>query len=148
MPYRDDRDIDLTEVNFTRGMLAGLEQRVLLDAFSGYLSAVEGVVNDGKEATVYRCRPKPEVGNGYLAAKMYRARKFRSFGNDARYSILLGCATGGRRRPSNNAAVRDVAYPIGCGSIMNGMKWMRWQMPGCCSIETWKTSVVTFAARA
>ena len=34
MPYRDDRDIDLTEVNFTRGMLAGLEQRVLLDAFS------------------------------------------------------------------------------------------------------------------
>lgn len=85
MPYRDDRDIDLTEVNFTRGMLAGLEQRVLLDAFSGYVSAVEGVVNDGKEATVYRCRPKPEVGNGYLAAKMYRARKFRAFGNDARY---------------------------------------------------------------
>lgn len=42
-------------------MLAGLEQRVLLDAFSGYVSAVEGVVNDGKEATVYRCRITAET---------------------------------------------------------------------------------------
>ena len=58
---------------------------MLLDAFSGYVSAVEGVVNDGKEATVYRCRPREEVCDTYLAAKMYRARKFRAFGNDARY---------------------------------------------------------------
>ncbi|MCZ6642284.1 MAG: hypothetical protein O7F71_11970, partial [Gammaproteobacteria bacterium] len=65
MRDRDDSDIDLTEVNFTRGMLSGLEQRVLLDAFSGYVAVVEGVVNDGKEATVYRCRPKAGVCNGY-----------------------------------------------------------------------------------
>ena len=120
MQDRDDGDIDLTEVNFTRGMLGEIEQRVLLDAFSGYVSAVEGVVNDGKEATVYRCLPKPEVCNGYLAAKMYRARKFRAFGNDALRRPRPGCVTDDWRKPSNSAAVRDVTYPIGCGSIMNG----------------------------
>ena len=54
--------------------------------FSSCIAEVTGMINDGKEATVYLCRARPEKTNvDFLAAKMYRARKFRAFSNDATY---------------------------------------------------------------
>jgi RIO kinase 1 len=43
------------------------------------------VVKSGKEATVYCCAAEPATGMGYLAAKIYRPRMFRSLRNDAVY---------------------------------------------------------------
>jgi RIO kinase 1 len=54
--------------------------------FSNYVTSVEGRVNDGKEATVYLCRGRPDVVDAEsLAAKIYRARKFRAFATESRY---------------------------------------------------------------
>ncbi len=53
--------------------------------FSSHVEEVVGMINDGKEATVYLCRARPVAEVEYLAAKMYRARKFRAFSNEATY---------------------------------------------------------------
>ena len=42
-------------------------------------------VKGGKEANVYRCRAHPNLGVEFLAAKVYRPRRFRSLGNDSLY---------------------------------------------------------------
>jgi RIO kinase 1 len=55
---------------------------------------VLGQVKGGKEASVYRCAAHPSVGVPYLAAKVYRPRRFRTMRNDVRYrrgrQILTG----------------------------------------------------------
>ncbi len=81
----DEGSVDLMGGGFTRGMLADLEQKMLLQVFSKYISSVDGKVNDGKEATVYLCQSKLD-GIDYLAAKVYRDRRFRGFANNAQYA--------------------------------------------------------------
>ena len=49
------------------------------------MSEVVGMINDGKEATVYLCRARPSAEAEFVAAKMYRARKFRAFANETTY---------------------------------------------------------------
>src|SRR5687767_12823854 len=67
----------------------------MLDSFldSGVISEVMEFVKAGKEATVFRCRA---ANGGYVAAKVYRPRKYRRFRNDAPYQngrvILSGRA--------------------------------------------------------
>lgn len=78
----DDDSIDLMGGGFTRGMLAELEQRMVLEVFSKHVDTVEYRINDGKEATVYLCRG---VRGELLAAKVYRDRRFRGFANNAEY---------------------------------------------------------------
>ncbi len=51
----------------------------------GLIEEVIGALKPGKEATVYICRAHPSTGVEYLAAKIYRERKHRSFRNDAVY---------------------------------------------------------------
>lgn len=43
------------------------------------------VIKSGKEATVYCCAAHPSTGAEYLAAKVYRPRRFRSLKNDVVY---------------------------------------------------------------
>jgi RIO kinase 1 len=81
----EDDGIDLARPRFLRGSLREMEQRVVLDEFMQYITDVVATVNDGKEATVYLCRAKREVGVEHLAAKVYRARKFRAFANESTY---------------------------------------------------------------
>ena len=52
----DDTSIDLMSGGFTRGMLAELEQKMVMEAFSKHVREVVYRINDGKEATVYLCR--------------------------------------------------------------------------------------------
>ena len=83
----DDTSIDLMGGGFTRGMLAELEQKMIVDAFSKHVTDVAYRVNDGKEATVYLCRAVAgEVDAPFLAAKVYRDRRFRGFANNAQYT--------------------------------------------------------------
>jgi RIO kinase 1 len=81
----NDDSIDLERPEFLRGSLREMEQRAVTDEFGAYISDVVGMINDGKEATVYLCRAKPQLGTEYAAAKVYRARKFRAFSNEAQY---------------------------------------------------------------
>src|SRR5262249_30534899 len=55
----------------------------MLDPFldSGQITEVVDFLKGGKEATVFRCR----AGNHFLAAKVYRPRKYRNFRDDADY---------------------------------------------------------------
>ena len=63
---------------FTRGMLEGLERKMILQVFSKHVDTVDYRINDGKEATVYLCRSVPEqVRVPFVAAKVYRDRRFR-----------------------------------------------------------------------
>jgi RIO kinase 1 len=57
-----------------------------LDAFydRSLITAVEGIIKIGKEASAYRCRASEELGGGLVVAKVYRARQYR-FKNDAPY---------------------------------------------------------------
>ncbi|HEX7035370.1 MAG TPA: RIO1 family regulatory kinase/ATPase [Pseudomonadales bacterium] len=83
----DDSRIDLLDGRIKRGQLAGLEQQFVMDVFAEHVAGVEGLVNDGKEATVYRCRTRPGCGidAAFAAAKVYRGRRFRAFRNNADY---------------------------------------------------------------
>jgi RIO kinase 1 len=85
MRFDDDDSVDLERAGFLRKDLAAFEKHVACEAFSQYVSDVEAMINDGKEATVYLCRTQAWVEVPYLAAKMYRARKFRAFANEQEY---------------------------------------------------------------
>lgn len=49
------------------------------------ITDVLAVVKGGKEASVYRCEADPGTGREFIAAKVYRPRKFRILSNDAMY---------------------------------------------------------------
>ena len=49
---------DLARPEFTRGSLAAAERQVIEQEFSTYVAEALGMVNDGKEATVYLCRAR------------------------------------------------------------------------------------------
>ena len=50
-----------------------------------WISDVTRLVKGGKEANVYLCSAGPEMGAGWVAAKVYRPRKFRNLKNDRLY---------------------------------------------------------------
>ncbi len=62
-----------------------LEQSLLEFYQQRYISDVTALVKGGKEANVYRCAPNPEVFIGWVAAKVYRPKMFRTLRNDAIY---------------------------------------------------------------
>lgn len=49
------------------------------------ITDILAMVKGGKEASVYRCKAHPSTGLEYIAAKVYRPRKFRNLRNDALY---------------------------------------------------------------
>jgi RIO kinase 1 len=51
----------------------------------GWITDVSQQVKSGKEATVYCCQATPLAGGAFLAAKIYRDRRDRTFRNDAIY---------------------------------------------------------------
>lgn len=85
MRFDDDDSVDLERAGFLRKDLAAFERHVAREAFMQYVVDVEGMINDGKEATVYLCSTRDSVDVRYLAAKMYRSRKFRAFSNEQQY---------------------------------------------------------------
>ena len=51
----------------------------------GLIEDVLASVKGGKEASVFRCKPNDMLGVDYLAAKVYRPRRFRNLRNDKIY---------------------------------------------------------------
>lgn len=81
-----DSESGYFRAGIVRGQLVELEQSTILAQFSGFITDVVAKINDGKEATVYLCNT---ASGEHLAAKMYRARRFRAFRNDRQYSAPL-----------------------------------------------------------
>lgn len=82
----------LSEGGFKRGEILQEERNGILAAFgaAGLVHEVLERVNDGKEATIYRCSAGPGIDADYVVAKVYRARKFRAFRNEFRYMDVSG----------------------------------------------------------
>ncbi len=53
--------------------------------YQDLITDVEAQVKGGKEASVYRCTAHPTTDQRWVAAKVYRPRKFRQLRNDAMY---------------------------------------------------------------
>ena len=81
-----DSDGGYFRAGIVRGQLVELEQKTIVSQFSGFITDVVARINDGKEATVYLCATSR---GEFLAAKMYRARRFRAFRNDRQYAAPL-----------------------------------------------------------
>jgi RIO kinase 1 len=95
------------------------EQMEALQAFidDGTLEDVLGTVKSGKEATVYACRASDRGGGGLVAAKVYRSRDVRRFGDDSMY-------TEGRLRQRQRRETRAIESKSRAGVRMAFGKWV------------------------
>ncbi len=69
----------------TRFEAEWLHESLLVFFEQDLITDVEARVQGGKEANVYRCTAHPTLGVPWVAAKVYRPRKFRNLRNDAMY---------------------------------------------------------------
>jgi RIO kinase 1 len=119
----------LSGAEFTRGMLAEAEKAEVLAQFGGQglITDVLGVVGDGKEATVYLCAAHESVGVEYLAAKVYRAAKFRAFRGGRVYA--------GERTPLSSRAKRAIHNKSETGKLIAHHEWVAWEWETLCRLH-------------
>jgi RIO kinase 1 len=119
----------LAGAQFTRGMLAEAEKAEVLAQFGGQglVREVLGVVGDGKEATVYLCEADPSVGVEYLAAKVYRAKKFRAFRGGRKYTS--------ERMPLGSRAKRAMRTKTDVGMRLAHEEWVAWEWETLCRLH-------------
>ena len=118
----------LSGAQFTRGMLADLEKEEVLNQFGGQglIRDVSGVIGDGKEATVYACRAHESVGVEWLAAKVYRAQKFRAFSGSRGYA--------GERAVMGSRAKRAMRNDTKVGRRLAHHEWISWEWETLCRL--------------
>lgn len=125
----------LSGAAFTRGMLADQEKAAILQQFGGQglITDVLGVIGDGKEATVYCCSADPSTGVELLAAKVYRAQKFRSFARARAYagSRVVLDARAGRAMKTGTEKGRRMAHHA----------WIEWEWEALCGLHDAGASV-------
>jgi RIO kinase 1 len=111
----------LSGAGFVRGELGELERAEVLDQFGsrGFVRDVLGVIGDGKEATVYACAAADGASAPYLAAKVYRARKFRAFRG--------GNAYAGKRTPVGSRPRRAIDAGTDKGREFAQLEWVNWE---------------------
>lgn len=79
---------------------------------------LNALVKGGKEANVYRCRAHTSLGLEWIAAKVYRPRKFRNLRNDAIYREGRHLLTSEDGRPKSvNPRDLRVARAVGKKSL-------------------------------
>jgi RIO kinase 1 len=125
---------------FLRGQLAELEKAEVLDQFGAYVTDVLGRVGDGKEATVYACAAREGAGAPFLAAKVYRARKFRAFRG--------GNAYAGKRTPVGGRARRAIDAGTDKGRQFAQREWIGWEWQTLCRLHDAGASVPEPIARS
>ncbi len=119
----------LSGAEFKREQLAELERRELMLQFAGQglITEVIGTIGDGKEATVYCCAADPSVGVERLAAKVYRAQKFRAFTGSRRYA--------GERSYLDRRAARAMRTKTDKGKRMAHHEWIGWEWDTLCRLH-------------
>lgn len=92
----------------------------------GLITDVMSLVKGGKEASVYRCEAHPATGMKWLAAKVYRPRKFRNLRNDKMYrqGRATLSADGGDLRHRDLGAVRALDKKTAFGAQVAHTSWL------------------------
>lgn len=119
----------LSDPAFKRNQLTQIEREELMDSFAGrgLITDVVGTIDDGKEATVYLCAADPSTGVEWLAAKVYRANKFRAFRDPGRYSA-------GRihMKPREMRAIENGSR---LGRRLTHHEWVAWEWEVLCRLS-------------
>ena len=93
---------------------------------SELITDVLALVKGGKEANVYRCRAHPSLGVEFLAAKVYRPRRFRSLSNDSLYregrSVLA--SNGAAIKKSDDRIMRALGKKTAFGVQVAHTSWL------------------------
>jgi RIO kinase 1 len=107
------------------------EAQWLLDSLRGFyhgalITDVLAQVKGGKEASVYRCQAHPSMGVPYLAAKVYRPRRFRTMRNDARYRRGRQVLTGDGRpvKKTDHRVMRAIGKKTAFGVQVMHTSWL------------------------
>jgi RIO kinase 1 len=83
--------LDIAPEGFVFSYNASRHERAwILDSLTPFydqewIADVTRLVKGGKEATVYQCTSQADIKTDYVAAKIYRPRRFRSLKNDSLY---------------------------------------------------------------
>ena len=119
----------LSGAGFKREHLAEQERAEVLARFGGegLVTDVVGTIGDGKEATVYLCRADPSTGVEYLAAKVYRAQKFRAFSGSRSYARERG------HRDARSA--RAIQAKTRKGRSLAHHEWIAWEWETLCRVH-------------
>ncbi len=93
------------------------------------LTDVLALVKGGKEASVYRCEGHPSMGLSYLAAKVYRPRKFRNLRNDKLYrenrKVLKG--NGKTVKDNDHRIMRALGKKTSFGQQVAHTSWLMYE---------------------
>ncbi|MBA3531207.1 MAG: hypothetical protein H0T73_04715 [Ardenticatenales bacterium] len=92
----------------------------------GLISDVLAQVKGGKEASVYRCAGHPTTGHEWLAAKVYRPRKFRNLRNDKMYRQgreILG-SDGSPVKKNDDRVMRAIGKKTAFGMEVAHTSWL------------------------
>jgi RIO kinase 1 len=119
----------LSGAAFKREYLAEHEKAAVLAEFGGegLVTDVVRTIGDGKEATVYLCRADPSTGVEYLAAKVYRAQKFRAFAGARSYA---------RERGHHDArSARAIRAQTDKGRRLAHHDWIAWEWETLCRVH-------------
>jgi RIO kinase 1 len=87
----EDSTPEITPEEFVFSYNASRHERAwILDSLTPFYDQqwivdVTRLVKGGKEATVYQCTSQADIKTEYIAAKIYRPRRFRSLKNDSLY---------------------------------------------------------------
>ena len=110
------------------------EEGWLLQSLRGFyeeelISDIEAVIKGGKEASVYRCTANPARTERWLAAKVYRPRKFRSLRNDATYregrEVLS--SQGAVVKKSDHRIMRAIGKKTAFGVQVSQTSWLMYE---------------------
>ena len=125
---REKGSTRLSGAGFKRNQLGAMERAELMDSFAGrgLITDVLGAIDDGKEATVYLCAADPSTGVEWLAAKVYRADKFRAFRDPGRYSV--------GRIHMGSRAERAIANGTNLGRRLSHHEWVAWEWDVLCRL--------------
>ncbi|MGB0387055.1 MAG: RIO1 family regulatory kinase/ATPase [Ardenticatenaceae bacterium] len=95
----------------------------------GLITDVLAVVKGGKEASVYRCEAHPATGERFLAAKVYRPRKFRHLRNDRMYreGRQTLSARGKAVKKSDHRTMRALGKKTGFGAELSHTSWLMYE---------------------
>ncbi len=93
------------------------------------ISDVEAQIKGGKEASVYRCVAHPSIGEGLLAAKVYRPRQFRNLRNDKMYREDRPILTADGRpvKRSDHRIMRAVGKKTAFGVQVTHTSWLMYE---------------------
>jgi RIO kinase 1 len=110
-------------------MLADAEKAAVMAEFGGHglVRDVVGRIGDGKEATVYLCEAEPSTGAEWLAAKVYRADKFRAFRGGRTYA--------GERSALDARSKRAMRTKTGTGRSIAHHEWVIWEWETLCTLH-------------